>query len=115
MTNIKRRVSAFIAAFAMMGAVTVPASAKYVTNESAVTASAEYIPCCCYDISYRADVKAGTKFRESPSKNAKVVASVKKRTYGKKVYFEKVACYNFSADSGYSHMNGWVNYNDIIS
>ena len=125
MTNIKRRVSALIAAFVMMGAVTVPTTAKYVTNKSAITASAgEYIPFCCYDISYRADVKAGTKFRESPSNNAKVVASVKKRTYGKKVYFEKMLSYNFRADSGYSHLNGtwlystydkgWVNYNDVI-
>jgi len=125
MTNIKRRISAFAAAFAMIGAVTVPATAKYVTNESAVNvAFAEYIPFGSYTINYRADVKANTKFRESPSNSSKVVASVKKRTYGKKVHFDKVVYYSFRADSEYRYLNGtwyyskydkgWVNANDII-
>ncbi|WP_295078983.1 hypothetical protein [Ruminococcus sp.] len=125
MTNIKRRISAFVAAFAMMGAVIVPATAKYMINESATEVSAEYIPFGNYSINYRADVKANTKFRESPSKNSKVVASVKKRTYGKKVHFERVVYYNFYKDSEYSYLNGtwyyskydkgWVNSNDIIT
>ncbi len=125
MTSIKRRISAFLAAFAMIGSVTVPSIANYVTNESAITASAgEYLPYCCYNISYKADVKANTKFRQSPYKNSKVVASVKNRTYGKKVHFEKVVCYNFPANSEYSYLNGtwyyskydkgWVNSSDII-
>ncbi len=125
MTNLKRRFSALIAACAMIGTVTVPATAKYVMNESAIQVSAgEYIPYCSYNTNLRADVKANTKFRESPSNTSKVVASVKKATKGKKVYFEKVVCYNFSSDSGLSYLNGvwyyskydkgWVNSNDII-
>lgn len=125
MTNLKRRLSALLAACAMICTVTVPSVAKYVTDKSAFTASAgEYIPYCSYNTSLRADVKANTKFRETPSNTSKVVASVKKRTYGKKVYFEKVVCYNFRADSGLSYLNGvwyyskydkgWVNSNDII-
>lgn len=125
MTNLKRRFSALIAACAMIGTVTVPSVAKYVTDGTAITASAgEYIPYCSYNTNLRADVKANTKFRETPSNTSKVVASVKKRTYGKKVYFDKVVCYNFRSDSGLSYLNGvwyyskydkgWVNSNDII-
>ena len=91
MTSIKRRISAFVAAFAMMGAVTVPAAAKYVTNETAVTASAasEYR---IYDFSndpVRVDVKANTKFKAEPFESSKTVASVKKETTGRKVYLTK--------------------------
>ena len=124
MTSIKRRITAFVAAFAMMGAVTVPATAKYVLNESANKVSAEYIPFGNYTINYKADVKANTKFRESPSKSSKVVASVKNRTYGKKVHFERCYYINFPKNSEYSYMNcewyyskydkGWVEAKDII-
>lgn len=117
MTNIKRRISAFAAALAMAGAVTVPSAAKYVTNESAITASAasdDYtigfmVPC-----NIRADVKAKTKFREEPCNSGKVVASVSKRTYGQKVYLTWVA----ATDEGiwyyskYDH--GWVRNVDLI-
>jgi len=117
MTNFKRRISAFVTAFAIMGSVTVPATAKYVTNEKAITASAamdEDELLCVLPCYQRADVKAKTKFRKEPSENSKVVASVSKRTYGQKVYLTSCA---FTVDgvwyySMYDH--GWVRNADLI-
>ncbi len=118
MANIKRRISALAAAFMMMGAVTVPSAAKYVTKEAAVTASAAEDYFILYNYGptkFRADVKAKTKFREYPCKGSKAVASVSKRTYGDKVYF----IYYASTDDGiwyYSQYDkGWVRESDIIS
>lgn len=92
MTSIKRRISAFVAAFAMMGAVTVPAAAKYVTNETAITASAASEGAVGEKFGFsngplRVDVKANTKFKAEPFESSKTVASVKKATTGKKVCF----------------------------
>lgn len=91
MTIIKRRISAFVAAFAMVGAVTVPSSAKYVINETAITASAasEYEIYDFSDDPVRVDVKAKTKFKAEPFESSKTVASVKKETTGRKVYLTK--------------------------
>ena len=118
MTNLKRRISALAAAFMMMGAVTVPSAAKYVTKESAVTASAAEDYFIVYNYGptkFRADVRAKTKFRAYPCIGSKVVASVSKRTYGDKVYFT----YYASTDDGiwyYSQYdNGWVRESDIIN
>ena len=118
MTNIKRRISALAAAFIMMGAVTVPSAAKYVTNEAATTAfpaKDSYFLYSWGPTKFRADVKAKTKFRAFPCIGSTVVASVKKRTYGDKVYFVQYA----STDDGiwyYSQYdNGWVHESDIIT
>lgn len=117
MTSIKRRISAFVAAFAMMGTVTIPSAAKYVTNESAITASAasddsiQGFITPCY---LRADVKANTKFRAEPRDNAKVVASVKKRTYNKKVYLTWIAVTDKGGWYYSQYDHGWVRNVDLI-
>jgi hypothetical protein len=123
MTSIKRRISAFVAAFALMGAVTVPVTAKYVTNETAITASAaseesEVFRCERYHLTeppIRLDVKANTKFKAEPNESSENVASVKKATTGKKVYFTE--CY-ISVEGIiwlYSKYDkGWVNIDDVI-
>ena len=120
MTSIKRRISAFVAAFAMMGAVTVPATAKYVTNETAIEAATASIVVTGeiyhFDASPRRhDVKANTKFKAEPNDNSETVASVKKATTGSKVSFIKC----FISEEGkiwyYSKYDkGWVNKDNII-
>lgn len=120
MTSIKRRISAFVAAFAMMGAVTVPATAKYVTNETAITASAASVVVAKeqYHLDegpLRRDVKANTKFKAEPDESSKTVASVKKATTGNKVYLTK--CY--ITEEGiiwyYSKYDkGWVKRDNVI-
>ena len=40
MTSIKRRIASFVAAFAMIGSVTVPSVSKYITNDTAIVANA---------------------------------------------------------------------------
>ena len=120
MTSIKRRISAFVAAFAMMVSVTVPATAKYVTNETAIAASAAsgVVKYELYDFHrkpLKLDVKANTKFKAEPNESSETVASVKKATTGKKVCFTK--CY--ISEEGiiwyYSKYDkGWVNRDNII-
>lgn len=125
MTTIKKRISAFIAAFVMMGAVSAPALSDYVTSKSALTAYAdEYLPAYSANTNFRVDVKANTKFRESASPKAKVVASTKHTTKDKPVYIVKIMYYNFPKSSPYSYLNGtwlyskydkgWVNSKDVI-
>jgi len=117
MTNIKRRISAFAAALAMMGAVTVPSAAQYMTNETATTVSAasdDYILFFAHPCIFRADVKAKTKFRAEPCNSAKVVASVKKRTYNQKVYLTMVAVTDEGAWYYSQYDKGWVRNADLI-
>ena len=120
MTSIKRRISAFAAAFAMMGAVTVPATAKYVTNETAtaVSAASEVAKRELYNFPedpIRLDVKANTKFKATPDENSETVASVREATTGNKLYVtdcfisvEGIIWYY----SKYDH--GWVNRDNVI-
>ena len=119
MTSIKRRITAFVAAFAMMGAVTVPATAKYVTNETATSASAasKVVSGEVYHFDKKSishDVKANTKFKAEPNGSSKTVASVKKATTGKKVCFIK-CCIKDDGIWYYSKYDkGWVNFDNII-
>ena len=119
MTSIKRRISAFAAAFAMMGAVTVPATAKYVTNETATSASAasKVVSGEVYHFDespLRHDVKANTKFKAEPNESSETVASVKKATTGNKVCFIK-CCIKDNGIWYYSKYDkGWVNLDNII-
>ena len=118
MTNLKRRISAFAAAFMMMGAVTVPSAAKYVTNEAATTASAAENYFILYNYgptTFKTDVKAKTKFRAYPCIGSKVVASVKKRTYGGKVYITQYALTDDGIWYFSKYDKGWVHTNDLIS
>ena len=43
MTSIKRRIASFVAAFAMIGSVAVPSVSKYITNDTAIVANADYV------------------------------------------------------------------------
>lgn len=111
MTNIKRRIASFVAAFAMVGAVTIPSVAKYVSNDTAIVAEAAYYE---GSVNFRVDVKAGTRFRQGPSTSSRVVASVASRTYGKKVYLTRVAA--TSAGTWYysKYDKGWVRSDCLI-
>jgi hypothetical protein len=82
MTNIKRKVASFVAAFAMIGAVTVPSVAKYVTDDTAIVAYA-----AAKSVPFKADIKANTCIYRFPSTSSMVVASVSSRTRNKAVYF----------------------------
>ena len=105
MTNVKRRIASFVAAFAMMGAVTVPSVAKYVVNDTAIVAEAAVNK----KVPFRGDLKANTNIRLNPSIKSKVVASVKNRTYGKKVYFTNRSKDNQGHFWYYSKYDaGWV-------
>ena len=120
MTSIKRRISAFTAAFAMMGAVTVPATAKYVTNEPAITVSAasKVVTIETYDVPgspMRLDVKANTKFKAEPNENSETVASVKKATTRKKVYFTNCYISKEGIIWFYSKYDkGWIKTDNVI-
>ena len=119
MTSIKRRISAFAAAFAMMGAVTVPATAKYVTNEAAtaVSATSKVVSGEVYHFDespFRHDVKANTKFKAEPNESSETVASVKKATTGEKVCITKCALTDEGAWYYSKYDNGWVKRDHII-
>ncbi|WP_295078980.1 hypothetical protein [Ruminococcus sp.] len=119
MTNIKRRISAFVAAFAMMGAVIVPATARYVTNETVIAAAAASKVVTgevyhCDESPLKRDVMANTKFKAEPHESSKTIASVKKATTGKKVYLTK-CCINNEGIWYYSKYDkGWVKRDSII-
>jgi len=119
MTSIKRRISAFVAAFAMMGAVTVPATAKYVTNETAIEAATASIVVTGeiyhFDASPRRhDVKANTKFKAGPSESSETIASVKKATTGEKVRLTECVLNNEGAWYYSKYDNGWVKREQLI-
>lgn len=110
MTNIKRRVASFIAAFAMVGAVTVPSVAKYVTDGTGIVAYA-----AAKSVPFRADVRGGTGIYRYPSMGSLRIASVKSRTYNKCVYFIDKRRDN----GGYywylsKNDNGWIREDYII-
>ncbi|MBR5683008.1 MAG: hypothetical protein IKW96_06985 [Ruminococcus sp.] len=87
MTNIKRRIASFVAAFAMVGAVTVPSVAKYVVNDTAIVAEAAVVAkVATVKCDKWVDIKGNTNFRAEPNTKSKVVASIAKDTKGKPVH-----------------------------
>ena len=105
MTNIKRRIASFVAAFAMVGAVTIPSVAKYVTNDTAIVADAATNK----SVPFWGDIKANTNIRRNPSTNSAIVASVGARTRGKSIYFTKKSKDNQGHYWYFSkYDNGWV-------
>lgn len=86
MTNVKRRIASFVAAFAMMGAVTVPSVAKYVVNDTAIVAEAAV---ATIKVDRWVDIKKNTNFRAKPSTSSDVVASIKNATKNRPVHLIK--------------------------
>ena len=108
MTNIKRRIASFVAAFAMVGVVGVPTVAEKLSADNAITASAAWRVNCW------GDVKANTVFRQSASTNSPVVASVGSRTYNKTVHLTRVAATRSGIWYYSQYDKGWVHSNRII-
>ena len=111
MTNIKRRIASFVAAFAMVGVVGVPTVAEKLSADNAITASAAYIE---GKVDFWVDVKANTVFRQSSSTNSPVVASVGSRTYNKTVHLTRVAATRSGIWYYSQYDKGWVHSNRII-
>ena len=109
MTNIKRRIASFVAAFAMIGVVGVPTVAEKLSADNAITASAHE-----ENVNFWVDVKAGTRFRKSPSTSAKVVASVANRTYNKTVHLTRVSATSNGTWYYSQYDKGWVRLDCII-
>ncbi len=86
MTNIKRRIASFVAAFAMVGVVAVPSVANFVTSDTAIVAEAAVATVKC---DRKVDLKGNTNIRKSPSTTAKIVASIAEDTTGKPVHLIK--------------------------
>ena len=104
MTNIKRKVASFVAAFAMVGVVTVPSAAKYVTDSTAIVAYA-----AAKSVPFRADINGNTGIYRYPSTGSLLVASVASRTRNKAVYFISRSRDNRGYYWYFSkYDNGWV-------
>ncbi len=105
MTNIKRRIASFVAAFAMVGTVTIPSVAKYVTNDTAIVADAATNK----KIPFWGGIKGNTNIRLNPSTNSAIVASIATATKKKSVYFTKKSKDNKGHYWYYSlYDHGWV-------
>ena len=111
MTNIKRRIASFVVAFAMVGVVGVPTVAEKISADNAITASAAYHE---EAVNFWVDVKAGTRFRKTPSTSATVVASVGSRTYNRPVHLTRVAATSNGTWYYSQYDKGWVRLDCII-
>jgi hypothetical protein len=111
MANIKRRIASFVAAFAMVGAVTIPSVAKYVSNDLAIVADATINK----KVPFWGGVKERTYFRLNPSIHSKVVSTVVRWGKKKSVYFIKKSKDNQGHYWYYSKYDkGWVRDDRII-
>jgi hypothetical protein len=105
MTNIKRRIASFVAAFAMVGVVAVPSVANFVTSDTAIVAEAA----AKKSVPFRGDLKPNTNIRRNPSINSAIVASISAGTTGNAVYFTKKSKDNKGYNWYYSKYDkGWV-------
>ena len=111
MTNIKRRIASFVAAFAMVGAVTIPSVAKYVTNDTAIVADAGTLH--QEKVNFWVNIWGNTNFRQSPTTSSRVVASIKNTTKGKPCHLTYVAATTNGTWYYSQYDHGWVRYDRI--